>query len=82
MIDSSSLDGIRPETFLEGMIIKRALTFGQTMQASGIEKDVMLGKVPGTRRRDRQRARWLDSLKDITVMTFYELKEKAMNRLD
>ena len=56
--------------------------FGHTMRASGIEKDVMLGKVEGTRRRGRQRTRWLNSLKDKTWMTLYELKEKAMNRME
>ena len=73
----------RTETSLEGMIIKGALTFFEhTMRASGIEKDVMLGKVEGTRRRGGQRARWLNSLKDITRMTFYELKGKAMNKME
>ena len=52
------------------------------MRSSGIEKDVMLGKVEGTRRHGRQRTRWLNSLKAITGMILYELKEKAMNRID
>ena len=55
---------------------------GQTMRSSELEKDVMLGKVEGTRRRGRQRTRWLDSLKNITGMTMYEIKETAMNRID
>ena len=38
----SILDEIRPETSLEGMIVKLALTFcGHTMRACGKEKDVM-----------------------------------------
>ena len=52
------------------------------MRASGLDRDVMLGKVEGTRKHGRQRTRWLDSLKDITGMTLYELKETAMNRVD
>ena len=49
--NKSVLDEIRTETSLQDMIIKRNLTFfGHTMRASGIEKDVMLGKVEGTRR--------------------------------
>ena len=52
----SILDKIRTGTSLEGMIIKRDLTFfGHTIGSSGIEKDVMLGKVEGTRRRGRQK---------------------------
>ena len=81
--NKSVLDEIRTETSLEGMITKRALTFfGHTMQSSGIEKDVMLGKVEGTRRRGKQRTRWFNSIKEITGMTLYELKENAMNRID
>ena len=52
------------------------------MQASGIEKDVMLRKVEGTRRRGGQKTRWLDPIKDLAGMTLYELKEAAMNRED
>ena len=53
--NKSVLDEIRTETSLESMIFKRALTFfGYTTRSSGIEKDVILGKVEGTRRRDRQ----------------------------
>ena len=82
-INTSVLDEIRTEPSLGGMTIKQALTFfGHTMRSSGIEKDVMLLKVEGTRRRGRQRTRWLNSLKEITGMKLYELKEKAMNRID
>ena len=81
--NKSILDELRTETSLEGMIIKQALTFfGNIMRASGIEKDVMLGKVEGTRRRGRQRTRWLNSLRDITGVTLDVLKEKAMNRME
>ena len=49
--DKSILDELRTETSLEAMIFKRGQTFfGHAMRASGIEKDVMLGKVEGTRR--------------------------------
>ena len=65
------------------MILKRGQTFfGHAMRASGIEKDVMLGKVEGTRRCGRQRTRWLNSLNDKAGITLYELKEKAMNRME
>ena len=81
--NKSILDEIRPETSLEGLIIKRDLTFFRLiMRSSGLRKDVMLGKVERTRRHGRQRTRWLDSLKGITGMTLYELKETAMNRVD
>ena len=81
--NKSVLDEIRTETSLEGMIIKRALTFfGHIMRSRGIEKEVVLGKVEGTRKRGRQRTRWLNSLKEPTGITLYELKEKAINRID
>lgn len=42
----------------------------------------MLGKFERTRRCDRQRRRWFDSLRDINWMALYELKEKAMDRIE
>ena len=50
----SILDKIKPETSLEGMVVKRALAFfRRTMRTCRVEKDVILGKVEETRRRGR-----------------------------
>ena len=53
---------------------------GMEIRASGMEKDIMLGRVEGTRRRDGQRTRWLDVLKEFTGMSLHQLNETAMNR--
>ena len=63
------------------MSAKQALTFfGHTIGTSGMEKDVVLGTVEGTRKRGRQRTRWLDALKELTGMSLHQLDETSMNR--
>ena len=48
---------------LEAMALKLKLSyFGHIMRANGMEKSIMLGKIEGTRRRDRQRTRWEDGV--------------------
>ena len=77
----SVLEEIKPEISLEGMIAKQALIFfGHTIRASEVEENIMLGRVQGTRRRGRQRTRWLDVLKESTPMSLHKRKETAMNR--
>ena len=79
--NKSVLGEIKPEISLEGMIAKQALTFfGHTIRAGGMEKDIMLGRIEGTKRRGRQRTRWLDVLKEFTGMSLHQLNETAMNR--
>ena len=64
--NQSILKEIRPGISLEGMMLKLKLQyFGYLMQRTdSFEKNLMLGKIEGMRRRGRQRMRWLD---DITV---------------
>ena len=50
------------------------------MRANGVVKDIILGRVEGTRRRGMQRTRWMDVLKGATGMTLHQLNEKAWNR--
>ena len=62
--NQSILKEISPEYSLEGLMLKLKLQyFGHLMQrAESFEKTLMLGKIEGRRRRERQRMRWLDGI--------------------
>ena len=54
---------------------------GHLMQrANSLEKTWMLGKIEGTRRRGRQKTRWLDGITDSRDMSLSKLQEMVRNR--
>ena len=75
------LDRMGQQRKLLGRIKERKIKyFGHVTQHSSVEKDVMLGPVPGLRRQGGQRRQWLDDLCDWADMSLPQLVRAADNR--